>query len=122
MKEFLQALSTIAAQRNYASSLAGVVAVVIALGAVDPTTAHSMVDAFQQMMDGLGQFVMGAKKLYLVAAPVVVMLCAKYAGVAASLKGRLTSIANDPDVKIEGKIIAPPEVAAAVPSNQVVAK
>lgn len=122
MKDFLSALSTIAASRNYASSLAGVVGVVTFLGVVDPVTAHAMVDAIQQMMDGLGQFIGGAKQLYLLAAPVVIGLCAKYAGSAASLTGRLTSISTDPNVRIEGKIVAPPEVAANVPSNQVVAK
>lgn len=121
MKEILQALSTIAASRNYASSLAGAVMVVVALGAVDHDTANAMVAAFQQMMDGLGMMVGGAKKLYLLAAPIAVTLIAKYAGTASSLKSRLISITNDKTVEIQGQIVVPAEVAAAVPSKQVVA-
>lgn len=122
MKEFLSAISSIAASRNYASSLAGAVMVVTFLGAVDHDTANSMVAAFQQMMDGLGMVVGGAKKLYILAAPIVIGIIAKYAGNAGSLKGRLLSITADPTVKIEGQIVVPAEVAAAVPSTQVVSK
>lgn len=122
MKNFLAAISSIAASRNYASSLAGAVAVITFLGAVSPETAHAMVAAFQQMMDGLGQFVGGAKQLYVLAAPIVIGLIAKYAGTASSLTSRLTAITADPSVKIEGRITVPADVASEVPSNQVVAK
>ena len=74
------------------------------------------------MMDGLGQMVAGAKKVYLIAGPIIVLWCAKYAGAASSLKGRLTSITSDPKVQIDGKIIVPSAVADAVPSDKVVAK
>lgn len=121
MKEILQALSSIAASRNYASSLAGAITVMVALGAVDHDTANAMVAAFQQMMDGLGMMVGGAKKLYLLAAPIAITVIAKYAGSAGSLKNRLISLTTDKRVEIQGQIVVPAEIAAAVPSKQVVA-
>lgn len=116
-----EGLASLAASRNYLSAVAGAGTVLVVLGAIDSDQAKGLVDGAQQFMDGIGQAVGGAKKILIIVGPVVMGICAKYAGLSATLRGRLTSIAADPTVKIEGKIIAPAAVADAVPSNKVVA-
>lgn len=60
--------------------------------------------------------------LWLIIGPVAIGLASKGAAFAASLKGQLTSITRNPAVEIPpgSKIIAPAEVADAVPSSKVV--
>lgn len=117
----VEGLASAAASRNYLSTLVGATGVVVALGVIDADTAKGVVDAAQQMMDGLGQVIGGAKKMYVLLLPAASIALAKYAGLSATLKNRLASITTDPKVKIEGQIVVPADVAAAIPSMKVVA-
>lgn len=115
-----EGLGNAAATRNYVSAAAGAGTIFAVLGLIDADQAKGLVDGAQQFMDGLGQMVGGAQKVLIIVGPIGLAVCAKIAGLSATLKGRMKSITADPQVKIEGKIIVPPEVAAAVPGNQVV--
>lgn len=129
----LNALTTAAASRNYVSAVTGFGGALVFLGVIDQDSSKSLIEGVQHMMNGLGEFVLGAKQVYLVAVPVALAIIAKFAGNsqqastqavadAKSLPNQLKAITSNPDVVVQGKIIvADPAVAEAVPSPQVVA-
>lgn len=119
--DLVEGLASAAATRNYVSALTGAAGVFVMLGAIDQQTATDAIAGAQQFMDGVGQMIGGAKKVWIAIFPVAVVVISKFAGSAASLTGRLQSITTDPKVQIQGKIVVDDvKVAEAVPSPQVV--
>lgn len=142
----LETIAKLYAQgRNYVNMGLGAV---VMFGMMTASQQKSVMDGLTDIWTGLGQAFTGASHIWqvgvIVVGPIITAYLAKKAGNSAStqsqgdsLKARAAdpngsgneakSVALDvattlPGVKIEGKIIASPEVAAAVPSEQVVSK
>jgi hypothetical protein len=117
------------AQINSALRSVGVAAgttasVFVLLGALSPDQSTAALAAVHQILDGAENIAGGFSKLIYVIGPVVVLWCAKWGINAQSLQSILKTLTekHKDDAKIEGKIVVSPDVAAAVPSSQVVSK
>lgn len=113
-----------AALRHGGTAAGTLVTIFTVLGVLSPEQSADVIAAVHQITDGLQQVVGGASKIILIVGPIIAGFAAKGAVNAASLRSILTRITDPkrPEVEIEGKIIVPAAVAAAVPSTQVVAK
>ena len=80
------------------------------------------VSKLQMVGDDINKLTADVGGLVIILGPAVVALMAKMAAARASVTGALKTIAAAPakEAKIEGVIVAPPAVAAAVPSPKVV--
>lgn len=96
------------------------VAIFSTLGYLSPADAKATLAALHQTMDGLQQAVGGVSKLVLVLGPAVAALMAGLAGASSTLRAQLKNLTDNKQVKVNGTIEAPPAVAAAVTSPQVV--
>jgi hypothetical protein len=74
-----------------------------------------------QIADGLTNAFGGFSKLFMILGPIAAVWFGKRAMTSQSLTNQLISVTSHDDVKIDGKIVVPADVAAAVPSDQVVA-
>lgn len=140
----LETIAKLYAQgRNYVNMGLGAV---VMFGMMTAAQQKSVMDGLTDIWAGLSQAFTGASHIWqvgvIVVGPIITAYLAKKAGNAASTQNQGASLiarSNDPngagteakavvldaatklqDVKIEGKITAPPEVASAVPSNKVV--
>ena len=91
------------------------------LGVLSSDQLSSVIDALHQVTGGLEQVFGGVSKLVLVLGPIAAIWFGKGAVTAASLRGQLRSITSNPKAEIRGEIVVPASVAAAVPSDKVVA-
>lgn len=147
MKNFsLETVAQIYARgRNYVNNVIGMF---IMFGIMTASQQKSVMDGLSDIWTGLSQAFTGASHVWqvvaIVASPFVTEWLAKKAGNAASTQSQadslvarskdqngagkaasaavLDAVTKLDDVKIEGKITAPAEVAQAVPSDKVVAK
>lgn len=80
------------------------------------------IEGLRAVGDDVNKLMADLGSLWLILGPVAIGLAVKGATFAASLKGQLRSIARNPavDIKPQSVIVAPPEVAKAVPIPQVV--
>lgn len=142
----LETIAKIYAQgRNYINYGLGVATT---LGLVSASQDKGLTDSINEMVNGVSQFVHGATSFWqiatVLAAPLVTIFLAKKASNSASTQAQkeslvarakepngagteakaavLDAVTKLPDVEIQGSITAPPAVASAVPSPQVVAK
>jgi hypothetical protein len=111
-----------AALRHVGTATATAATVFVVLGLLNADQSAAVIADMKDITDGLGQAVGGFSKLLIVVGPVAALWFGKGAVAAASLHRQLTSIVGNPTVKVDGKIIVPPAVADAVPSDKVVAK
>lgn len=142
----LETIAKIYAQgRNYINSGLGAL---VMFGALTAAQQKSVMEGLSDIAAGLSQAFTGASHIWqvglIVLGPLLTAYLAKKAGNAASTQGQKNSLiarANEPDgpgteakaavldaatklpgVEIDGAIKAPPAVASAVPSPQVVSK
>lgn len=136
-----------ASGRNYANYFLGVATT---LGFVSASQSKTLTDSFNEIVNGVSQIVHGATSIWqvgvVVLGPVTGVILARFASNSASTASQMASVkaaANDPTdpekakaaqaamltavtttngINVEGVIKAPPEVASAVPSAQVIAK
>jgi hypothetical protein len=92
-----------------------------AVGFIPQNQVADLTADFHEVVDGLTQAFGGFSKLALIIGPIAAIWFAKRAVNSQSLTHQLTSVTSHADVKIEGKIVVPADVANAVPSEQVVA-
>jgi len=97
------------------------VGVLATLGMISPDDSAKAVAQLHQMMDGLTQAVGAASQLAVIMGPAFATIMAVFAGRSATLKSLLTAVVTHGDIKVEGAIVAPPDVAKVVPSDKVVA-
>lgn len=111
---------TSAVARHVVTAAGTAFTVLAALGFLPSDKAQIVVMKLQDLGEHLTAIVGDVGVLVAILGPVAVGFAMKGAALASSLKGQLSSITRNPEVKIEGKIVAPTEVANAVPSPQVV--
>ncbi len=131
--------------RQAAQYAAGGASVLVALGAIPADSAQNLIAGVGQIVDGLNQIVHGFGTVTAVLGPVVAGVLGKIALSRSTPKAQgaaLSAAAQDdhspnaqdaktailkavtelpPEIKIPAPIIAPPEIANAIPSNKVVA-
>jgi len=90
------------------------------IGILPSDKVQDVVNGLQHVASGLQEAFGGFSSLVVILGPVAVVWIAKAAAFAGSLRGQLTSVAANPEVRIEGRIVAPAAVANAVPSDKVV--
>lgn len=88
---WLQSLISVAAGRNYLSALSGILIALGGVGLMDPEHQKIVIDSINQIMDGAGLIAKG----FLALVPVVVLVSARFAGVASSIFGRAAAINAD---------------------------
>lgn len=131
--------------RHVYTSAATILTLATVVAIVPQESVAPILAALHQIGDGVQQVVGGFSKLSVLVGPIIAGLMIKIAGGSAGIKSQaaslmrmmnsakpeqaaeaksavLTAAVNAPDIQIQGKILAPPEVANAVPSDKVVAK
>lgn len=88
---WLQSLISVAAGRNYLSAISGFLIALGGVGLMDPEHQKIAIDSINQIMDGAGLMAKGVLALV----PVVVLVSARFAGVASSIFGRAAAINAD---------------------------
>lgn len=108
---------------RHAGTAAGTaVTIGAALGMMSSDDAAKVIAALQHVTHGLEEAFGGFATIFVVVGPIAIALFTKGAVAAASLKNQLHAVTTNPDVTIEGQILAPAAVADAVPSDKVVPK
>ena len=115
-------LTSVAANRNWVSGATGVLFAFAALGAMSPEQAQAMVSGAQEIMNGLGVAVGGAKKIWLAIPAGLIATMAAWAGRSSSLLGVLTWLGNDKNKAKGIVVVAPDQVANAIPSPTILPK
>ena len=114
----LPSLSQIYAALRYVGVMAGTVRSVLAfIGAIDPTTAHNIVAAFQAVVADLTQLLGDMSKLLLLIIPVVTIWLAKIRWNSASPKSQIATVQAMPQAQV---IVSDPKLAQGIPGVQVV--
>lgn len=88
---WFQSLISIAAGRNYISALSGFVIALGGIGLLDPEHQKTIIESVNHIMDGLGLIAKGGMALV----PIIIIVAARFAGVASSIFGRTAAIAAD---------------------------
>lgn len=84
----LESLKGIAAGRNYISFASGICLALASVGFLDPEQQKVLLDGINQVMEGLGKVSAGLLAVF----PVITLIAARFAGVAASIFGRTAAI------------------------------
>lgn len=106
--------------RHVGTMGATAVTIFATLGFLSPDNAQAVLADIQQVIAGLKQAYGGFSNLVIVIGPAFAAAMAWFAGNSSTLKTLLNRVTTDNNIKIEGQIVAPPEVAKAVPSDKVV--
>ena len=109
-----------AALRHAGTAAGTAVTIATVMGLLPADDAAKVTDAFQHIAHGLEEAFGGFATVFAVVGPVAMGLFTKSAVAAASLKSQLHAVTSNSDVRIEGRILAPADVANAVPSDKVV--
>lgn len=106
--------------RHVGTSAATAVTVFATLGFLSPDNAQAVLADMQQIIAGLKQAYGGLSNLVIVIGPAFAAAMAWFAGNSSTMKALLTRVTSNDNIKIDGQIKAPAEVANAVPSEKVV--
>jgi hypothetical protein len=106
--------------RHVGTAAATTGTIFVVLGLVPQDQLAGLLNGLHETTDGLSKAFGGFSKVIAIIGPLAIVWFGRAAMVAQSLKHQLTSVATSPDVKIEGKILAPAAIANAVPSDKVV--
>ena len=93
------------------------------LGVLSPDQSSALIADMHQITDGLQQAIGGVSKAVVVIGPVIGIYLAKVGYSSGNLPNILKTLTSQhPEAQIQGQIVVPADVAAAVPSAQVVSK
>jgi hypothetical protein len=106
--------------RHVVTSAATVATVFVTFGFISPENSQALLADIQQIVAGLKQTYGGLSNLVIILGPAVAAASAWFAGNSSTLKSLLTKVATNNNVQIDGQIVAPADVAKAVPSDKVV--
>lgn len=109
--------------RHIGTGGGAVVGTLATLGFLTPENAQAVITDMHQIMDGLTQAWGGFSKIAVIAGPAFAAVMAALAARSSTLKSLIASVAQadkDKKIDIQGAIVAPPDVANAVPSDKVV--
>lgn len=111
--------------RHVGTSAATAVSIFVTLGYISPENAQEVLAATHQVMDGLQQVFGGLSKIAIILGPAAAAVTTWLAGRSSTVRATLARVAQldaKNEIKIQGTIVAPPEVANAVPSDKVISK
>ncbi len=111
-----------ATMRHVYTSGATVFTVLAALAIMPADQVQPAIDALHKVGDDVKALMGDLSALWIILGPIVIGFVAKAAAFSASLRSQLKAVTQNKQVQIEGKIVVPADVAAAVPSPQVVSK
>lgn len=111
-----------AALRHGVTASATIFTVLGVLAVVPQDQIAGLIQDLHDIQSGLSQAFGGFSKLWIVLGPIAGIWMAKIAGASAGIVSQLKAVTSSKQVKVEGQIVTTPEIAEAVPSEQVVAK
>lgn len=108
--------------RHVYTSVATIFTMLSVLAIVPADQVQPAINALHRVGDDVKALMGDLSALWIILGPIVIGFVAKAAAFSASLRSQLKAVTSNKQVQIEGKIVVPADVAAAVPSPQVVSK